>query len=62
MKPIEITEQDRFGYGRTSVIRLDGACGEMSLAEIDPDFGFESSRGVFGPIEAAPDRIEAFTH
>lgn len=40
MKPIETTKQGQFGYGRTSVIRR---------AEIDP----ESSRGVFGSIEAA---------
>lgn len=30
----------------------------MFLAEIDPDFGFESFRGVFGPEAAAIDRIE----
>lgn len=62
MKPIKVTKQGQFGYGRTFVIRRDGACGEMSLAEIDPDSGFESFRGVFGSIEAALDRIEMFTH
>lgn len=62
MKPIKITKQDQFGYERTFVIRHDEACGKMFLAEIDPDFGFESFRGVFGSIEAALDRIETFIH
>lgn len=62
MKPIKITKQDQFGYDRTFVIRRDEACGKMFLAEIDPDFGFESFRGVFGSIEAALDRIETFIH
>lgn len=62
MKPIEITGQDQFGYGRTFVIRRDEACGKMFLAEINPDFGLESFRGVSGPIEAALDRIETFIH
>ena len=62
MKPIKIAKQDQFGYDRTFVIRRDGACGKMFLAEIDHDFGFESSRGVFGSIEAALDRIEMFIH
>lgn len=61
-KPIKITKQDQFGYDRTFVIRRDEACGKMFLAEIDPDFGFESFRGVFGSIEAALDRIETFIH
>lgn len=58
MKPIEITKQDQFGYDRTFVIRRDNSCGKMFLAEIDPDFGFESFRGVFDSIETACDRIE----
>lgn len=58
MKPIEITKQDQFGYDRTFTIRRDDSNGDMFLAEIDPDFGFESFRGVFGSIEAALDRIE----
>lgn len=62
MKPIKITKQDQFGYERTFVIRHDEACGKMFLAEIDPDFGCESFRGVFGSIEAALDRIETFIH
>lgn len=62
MKPIEITKQDQFGYDRMFVIRRDEACGKMFLAEIDPDFGFESFRGVFDSIEAALDRIETFIH
>ena len=62
MKPIKITKQDQFGYERTFVIRRDESCGKMFLAEIDPDFGFESFRGVFGSIEAALDRIETFIH
>lgn len=56
MKPI------KFGYERTFVIRHDEACGKMFLAEIDPDFGFESFRGVYGSMDAALDRIETFIH
>lgn len=62
MKPIKITKQDKFGYERTFVIRHDEACGKVFLAEIDPDFGFESFRGVFGSEAAALDRIETFIH
>lgn len=62
MKPIEITKQDQFGCDRTSTICRDETCGKMFLAEIDPDFGFESFRGVFGSIEAALDRIEMLIH
>lgn len=58
MKPVEATKRDQFGHGRTSVTRRDGTCGEVSLAETDPDFGFGPSRGVYGPMGAAPDRIE----
>lgn len=53
MKPIEIAERDRFGRDRAFTIRRDEACGKMSLAEIDPDFGFESSCGVFDSETAA---------
>lgn len=62
MKPIKITKQDQFGYERKFIIRRDNTSGKMFLAEIDPDFDFESFRGVFGSIEAALDRIEAFIH
>lgn len=55
---VEVTERDRFGHERTFVIRRGETCGETFLAEIDPDFGFESSRGAYGPMDAAPDRIE----
>lgn len=58
MKPVKITKQDQFGYERTFVIRRDETCGKMFLAEIDPDFGFESFRGVYGSMDAALDRIE----
>ena len=58
MKPVKATKQGQFGYGRTPVIRRDGTRGKVPLAEIDPDFGFESSRGVYSPMDAAPDRIE----
>ena len=58
MKPVKITKQDQFGYDRTFIIRRDDSCGKMFLAEIDPDFGFETFCGVFGSIEAACDRIE----
>lgn len=62
MKPIKITKQDQFGYERTFVIRRDETCGKMFLAEIDPDFGCESFRGVFGSEAAAIDRIEMLIH
>ena len=58
MKPIKITKQGQFGYDRTFVIRRDETCGKMFLAEVDPDFGFESFRGVYGSMDAALDRIE----
>lgn len=58
MKPVKITKQDQFGYERTFVIRRDETCGKMFLAEIGPDFGFESFRGVYGSMDAALDRIE----
>ena len=58
MKPVKITKQDQFGYERTFVIRRDETYGKMFLAEIDPDFGFESFRGVYGSMDAALDRIE----
>ena len=58
MKPVKITKRDRFGYERTFVIRRDETCGKMFLAEIDPDFGFESFRGAYGSMDAALDRIE----
>lgn len=58
MKPIEITKQDVLGYEHTFVVR---PCESgVSLAEIDPDFGFESFLGVFGSEAAAIDRIEMF--
>ena len=60
MKPIKITKQDQFGYDRTFVIR---PCESgVSLAEIDPDFGFESFLGVFDSETAAIDRIEMLIH
>ena len=62
MKPIEITKQDQFGCDRTFAVRRDDARGKVCLAEIDPDFGFESFCGVSDPIDAALDRIEAFIH
>lgn len=58
MKPIKITKQDVLGYEHTFVVRRDNTCGKIFLAEIDPDFGFESFCGVFGSIDAALDRIE----
>lgn len=72
MKPIKITKQDQFGCDRTFVIRRDEACGKVFLAEIDPDFGFESFCGTFdsevGPnakmhdVSKALDRIEMLIH
>lgn len=56
MKSIKVTKRDRFGCGRTFAIR---PCGSgVSLAETDPDFDFESFRGVFDSETAALDRIE----
>lgn len=44
MKPIATIEGDQFGYGHTSVTR---PCESgVSLAGIDPDFGFEPFLGV----------------
>ena len=62
MKPVKTTKRGQFGHGRTSITRRDEACGKMSPAGVDPDFGFESSRGVYGPMGAAPDRIELPIH
>lgn len=60
MKPIKITKQDQFGYDHTFVIR---PCESgVSLAEIDPDFGFESFCGVFDSETTAIDRIEMLIH
>lgn len=60
MKSITIIESDQFGYDHTFVIR---PCESgVSLAEIDPDFGFESFLGVFGSEAAAIDRIEMLIH
>lgn len=58
MKPIEITKQDVLGYNHTFVVRHDTSTNEVLLAEVDPDFGCESFRGVFGSEAAAIDRIE----
>lgn len=58
MKPIEITKQDVLGYMHAFVIRHDTSTNKVFLAEIDPDFGFESFRGVYGSMDAALDRIE----
>lgn len=56
MKSITIIENDYFGYDRTFVIR---PCEwDVSLAEVDPEFGFESFLGVYGSEAAAFDRIE----
>ena len=58
MKPVKITKRDRFGHERTFVIRRDETSGNMFLAEIDPDFGFELFHGVYTSMDAALDRIE----
>lgn len=58
IKPIEITKQDVLGYEHTFVVRHDAPTNKVFLAEVDPDFGFESFRGVFGSEAAAIDRIE----
>ena len=60
MKSITIIESDQFGYDRTFVIRPCES--SVSLAEIDPDFGFESFLGVFDSEAAAIDRIEMLIH
>lgn len=58
MKTIETTKQDALGCTHTFVIRHDAPTGKVFLAEVDPDFGCESFRGVFGSEAAAADRIE----
>lgn len=56
MTSITIIESDQLGYDSTFVIR---PCESgVSLAEVDPDFGFESFLGVYGSEAAAFDRIE----
>ena len=62
MKPIVIIKQDQFGYDRTFIIRCRKACGKVFLAEIDPDFGLETFRGVFDSTEAALNSIETLIH
>lgn len=55
MKSITIIESDQFGYDRTFVIR---PCESgVSLAEVDPEFGFESFLGIYDSEAAAFDRI-----
>lgn len=58
MKPIEITKQDVLGYKHPFVVRHDISTNKVFLAEVDPDFGCESFRGVFSSEAAAIDRIE----
>lgn len=62
MKPIEITRRDVLGHGHTFVVRHGKSTDKVFLAEVDPDFGCESFRGVFGPEAAAIDRIEMPMH
>lgn len=56
MKSITIIESDQFGYDRTFTI-YPGEAGSVSLAEVDPDFGFESFLGSYASEAAAIDRI-----
>jgi len=58
IKSIEITKQDVLGYTHTFVIRHDTSTNKVFLAEVDPDFGCESFRGVFSSEAAAINRIE----
>lgn len=72
MKPIKTTKQGQSGCDRTFVTRRDEACGKVFPAEIDPDFGFESSCGTSDPevgpnakmrgVSKALDRIEMLIH
>lgn len=62
MKPIEITKQDVLSYEHMFVVRHDISTNKVFLAEVDPDFGCESFRGVFGSEAAAIDRIEMLMH
>ena len=62
IKPIEITKQDVLGYEHTFVVRHDTSTNKVFLAKVDPDFGCESFRGVFGSEAAAIDRIEMLIH
>lgn len=56
MKSITIIESDNeFGYEHTFIIR---PCESgVSLAEVDPEFGFESFLGVYSSEAAVFDRI-----
>lgn len=58
MKPIEITKQGVPGHTHTFAVRHGTPTDKVSLAEVDPDLGCGSSRGVFGPEAAAANRIE----
>lgn len=62
MKPIEITKQDVLGHEHTFVVRHDTSTDKAFLVEVDPDFGYESFRGVFVSEAAAIDRIEMLMH
>lgn len=62
MKPIEITKQDVLGHEHTLVVRHDTPTDKVFLAEVDPDFGCGSFRGVFGSEAAAINRIEMPMH
>lgn len=46
MKPIEITKRDVLGHEHTFTVRHDTSTDKAFLAEVDPDFGCGSSRGV----------------
>lgn len=58
MKPIEITKRDVLGYGHAFAVRHGTSTDKAFPAEVDPDFGCESFRGVFGSEAAAINRIE----
>lgn len=57
-KPIEATRQGVPGHGHASAVRHGTPAGKAFLAEVGPDFGRGSFRGVFGPGAAATGRIE----
>ena len=62
MKPIEITKQEALGCEHTFVVRHDTSTDKVFLAEVDPDFGCESFRGVFDSEAAALNHIEMLMH
>lgn len=58
MKSIKIIKRDTFDCDREFIIHSNEAGDGVFLAEVDPDFGFESFLGAYASKEDAIDRIE----